>query len=813
MEEHSQRAKIAGSGRRWQVVPALGGVGLLIAMVLVAQTPEPPAPLPTATVVAETIVTPSISTQPTPNNPIAALPTVDLADQQLLLIDANDELKLWDGTGPAQARGRIEHFFSTNNEGLTIDWQREMLFIRSLYWLEARSLRDNRRLWQIPITEREADVETKILDVVSDPFNQLVWIVEKQRASDPFQPASVRLRGLDSRSGLELRRYQAPLLSDQPQVLPTVNGPWLLADGQLWPFDPTSKAFGEPLLDKLEFAQVAPDGKQALVFGEGLLTELDLINQQTLNQTELTNLPQVNSIERIIASPNFNYVAIIGTIFEVSDLSQQITVYDRAGKPIGSWQRRLLDYSLHGVETDVSNHIRFLDDQRLVLLHRTGMLEIIGLATDSKQVISLRADDNLAERLEYWDGFALIPNLTLQALIENPELASLDSPTGFFDPALESDTNVPLDPTADPQALGLAIVSDQVLELWDDGRIETIDQLSNYSIIRNNAPPLFVDRAGTDLAFFDPTNQTTFTVALESAEAKSLSDFAGISSPDNRSVAFCYSYHLDASADSRVNRCRELDLQTDQTTLFAELPAATYLTPIYWDGRQLTIVGKTYREAKQAHEYLVWQTLADDRTQGQMLLQALDLKQLWYVVGSPTVIYQSTADEIYSYNLLEQTSHLLTQGMFNHSLRVDLAPNGQSVALLEREYPLKYGILRMFDTATGVELWHDSAINYQFGDWSGDSQFYLTRRYQTINSVVDTHTRQGKIGHSLLVGEGFGDSTLDWSGQQIVLEMYDDLFLLERVNEHWLPLRKISGLQAISDQSFPLTMAYVYPQP
>ncbi|MCA0354752.1 MAG: hypothetical protein LCH85_22385 [Chloroflexi bacterium] len=814
MEERSQRAKISGSGRRWQVVPVFAGVGLLIAMLLVSRTPEPPAPLPTATVVAETIVTPSISTQPTPNNPIASLPKVDLADQQLLLIDVSAEIKFWNGTDPIQARGEIEHFFSTNSEGLTIDRQREMLFIRSFYWLEARSLRDNRRLWQIPIIEREADVETKILDVVSDPFNQLVWLVEKQRASDPFQPATVRLRGLDSRSGLELRRYQAPLLNDQPHVLPTINGPWLLADGQLWPFDPTSKAFGAPLLDKLEFAQVAPDGKRALVFGDGLLTELDLINQQTLNQTEVINLPRANSIGRIIASPNLDYVVIIDTVFGESDVWQEIIVYDRAGKLFAGWQRQLLAYRDHGFETDVSDRIRFLDDQRLVLLHRTGDLEIIDLVTDSNQLISLRADDNLAERLEYWDGFTLIPDLTPQALIENPELASLESTTVFFEPPLESDIDIPLAPTADPQPLGLAIVRDQVLELWDDSRVKTIDQSSNYSITRNNAPPLFVDRAGADLAFFDPTSQTTFTLVLEPAEAKSLSDFAGISSSDNQSVAFCYSYHLDVSADSRVNRCRELDVQTGQTTLFAELPAATFLTPIYWDGRQLTIVGKTSREANQADEYLVWQTLADDRTQGQMLLQALDLKQLWYVVGSPTVIYQSTADEIiYSYDVLEQTSHLLTQGMFNHSLHVDLAPNGQSVAVLEREYPLKYGKLRMFDTATGAELWHDSAINHQFGDWSGDSQFYLTRRYHPINSVINTHTRQGKIGHSLLVGEGFGDSTLDWSGQRIVLEMYDELFLLERVNEHWLPLRKFSGLQAISDRSFPLTMAYVYPQP
>lgn len=812
MEERSQRAKIGSSGRRWQVVPVFAGVGLLIAMLLVSRTPAPPAPLPTATAVAETIVTPSISTQPTPNNPVASLPPVDLAEQQLLLIDASAEIKFWNGTDPIQARGRIEHFFGTNSEGLTTDWQREMLFIRSFYWLEARSLRDNRRLWQLPITEREADLETKILDVVSDPFNQLVWLVEKQRASDPFQPATVRLRGLDSRSGLELRRYQAPLLNDQPHVLPTINGPWLLADGQLWPFDPTSKAFGEPLLDKLEFAQVAPDGKRALVFGDGMLTELDLSNQQTLNQTELATLPQVNSIERIIASPNLDYVVIIGTVFEASDLSQQIMAYDRAGKSIGGWQRRLLDYRLHGVETDVSDRIRFLDDQRLVLLDRTGVLEIMELTTGKNQLIDLPQATEPAA-LHYWDGFALIPNLMPQALIENPELASLDSTTVSFDPPLESDIDIPLAPTDDPQALGLAIVRDQVLELWDDGRIKMIDQLSNYSIIRNNAPPLFVDRAGTDLAFFDPTSQTTFTLVLEPAEAKSLSDFAGISSPDNQSVAFCYSYHFDASANSRVNRCRELDMQTGQTTLFAELPAATFLTPIYWDGRQLTIVGKTAREANQADEYLVWQTLADDRTQGQLLLQALDLKQLWYVVGSPTVIYQSTADEIYSYNVLGQTSHLLTQGVFNHSLHVDLAPNGQSVALLEREYPLKYGKLRMFDTATGAELWRDSAINYQFGDWSGDSQFYLTRRYHPINSVVSTHTRQGKIGHSLMVGEGFGDSTLDWSGQRIVIEMYDELFLLERVNEHWLPLRKISGLQAITDRSFPLTMTYVYPQP
>lgn len=806
MEEHSQRAKIGNSGRRWQMLPVLGGVGLLVMMLLVTQTPEPPAPLPTTTVVAEAGVTPSISTQPTPQNPISSPPTVDLAGQQLLLIDTNNQFKLWDGTGLVQSRGTVERLFGSSGWSLTVDQQRDVLFIRGFDWLEARSLRDNRRLWQLPITDYANHTETTILDVVSDPFNQLIWLVEKQRTSDPFQPATMRMRGLDSRSGLELRRYQTPLVNDPPQVLPTVNGPWLLADGQLLPFDPASEAFGEPLISELEFAQIAPDGKQALVFSANRLTELDLLSQQTLKQTELTNLPKINSIERIIASPNFNYVAIIGTVFEETDLAQHIFVYDRDGTHVGSWQRKLLVERLHIVETDVRNHIRFLDDHRLALLHRTGMLEIISFAPNSKQLISLREDPDHLQPLENLAGFGLIPKLELLPLVENPELKYVEAPAF---------TSAPLTPTTTPQPFGLTSIDGQITQLWDDGSTKTLNQLTNqlipYSINRNNAPPLFVDRSGTDLVLIDPASQISYTLALEPIEAKSLDDLAGIIAPNSPSVVFCYSYHLDASADSRVNRCRELNLQTGQTSLFAELPAATDLIPIYWDGHQLTIVGKTYRESNQAYEYLVWQTLADDRSQGQMLLQPLDVQQFWYVVGSPTVIYQLAPAEIYRYNILEQTSRLVARYSGLHNVDVDLAPNGQHFVLIARRFPLNYGTLFMFDSATGAELWRDSITLDHRGSWSGDSQFYLTRTYQTVNSSLNTYTRQGKQGHSLLVAQGLGDLALDWSGQQVVLRIDNELFLLERVNEHWLPLSKFPNFQIVfSSRSWP-KIAYVYP--
>ncbi len=272
MEEHSKRAKIGGSGRRWQLVPVMAGVGFLIAMIAAAQTPAPPAAVPTATIVAEAIVTPSMPINPTPNEPIPNLPTTDLSDQQLLLVDDYGEMLLWDGVSPTQNRGTIENIFTLSDWQLTVDQQRDVLFIRTFYWLEARSLRDNRRLWQLPIIDHQANPETTILDVVSDPFNQLVWLVEKQRTSDPFQAATVRLRGLDSVSGLELRRYQAPATNSYPQVLPSAYGPWLLADGQLFPFNQEAEIFGDPVFTQLEFAQVALDGEQALVFGnDGLI--------------------------------------------------------------------------------------------------------------------------------------------------------------------------------------------------------------------------------------------------------------------------------------------------------------------------------------------------------------------------------------------------------------------------------------------------------------------------------------------------------------------------------------------------------------
>ncbi len=517
----------------------------------------------------------------------------------------------------------------------------------------------------------------------------------------------------------------------------------------------------------------------------------------------LEELPKVNHIESMLASPDLNFVVVIGTVFEVSDLSQQIIAYDRQGNMGNGWQRQLLKSRLHGVETDVSKHLRFLDNQRLVLLQRTGDLEIIELATGKNQLIGLPQASESDAQPKSWAGFGLIPNLKPQTLVENPALKSLE-----FTPF----TSAPLTPTTEPQPLGLATIDGQVIQLWNDGSSKHLKQSNSYSIDRANAPSLLVNVVDDTLAIFDPTSQTTMTISLEPAEAKRLADFAGIIAPDSQSAVLCYSYHFDASANSRVNRCLELDLQTGQTRLFAELPAATYLTPIYWDGRQLTIVGRTSHESQQPDEYLVWQTLADDRSQGQILLRTLDLQQLWYVVGSPTVIYQTQRDEIYSYQVLDQRTCFLTQSKFNHSLQIDLAPDGQSIVLAERQYPLKYGMIYMIDTATGAELWRDSYINYQYGQWSGDSQFYLTSRYQTINSSVNTYTRQGKLGHSLLVSEQFGQFKSDWSGQRVVLQMYSELFLLERVNDHWLPLSKFPNFQAIYASYSTPTIAYVYPQ-
>ena len=798
MEERSQRAKIGGSGRRWQVLPVLVGVGCLIAMLMVAQTPAPPMPLPTATVVAEMVVTPSISSQPTPSIPINSIPAADFGDQQLLLIDDMGGLKFWDGENPTQARGDLQYITGPSNWALTIDQQREMLFFRTINWLEARSLRDNRRLWQIPISTYLNATETTIVDVISDPLNQLVWLVEKQRTRDPFQPATVRLRGLDSASSLELQRYQTPLLHDLPQVLPTINGPWLLADGQLLPFNPSLKAFGEPFMRQLEFAQIAPDGKRALVFGAGIVSEIDLLNQQILRQTPLIELPQSSSIARMLASSNFNYVAMVGSNAGASDLTQEIMVYDRDGKNIGSWRRQLIQYGILSIEPEINNRIRFLDDQRMLLLDHTGAIEMIDFTTGQSQILELAATATPSRTA--FVGLAVIPKLAVQSSVANPELAF-----GGYNPFSNELPTL----TTTPKLIGLSQINDQVAQLWSDGSTTLIKSTTNYVIARHNATPLFVNVTTKDLAIFDPTSQTTYTFDLEPAEAQTLSDLTGISAANNQSIVLCYSYHLDASGDSRVNRCLELELQTGQMTLFAELPAATYLTPIYWDGQQLTIIGKTY--LNNQYQYLVWQTLANNRAQGQILLDLTATKAIWYKVGAPTIIYQQTSSEIYSYQLREKTSSLIAEYRSPQNVTINLAPDGQHVVLLERQHPLKYGTSRMLDTTTGAELWRDSFANNQIGYWSGNSQFYLTKNYQSVNSSLNVYTHQGQQGHSFLAAEGFGSVIPDWSGQRVVLQTSSDLFLLERLNEHWFPSSLYSDSNPTASIYDVISMVYVYP--
>ncbi|WP_110517760.1 hypothetical protein [Herpetosiphon llansteffanensis] len=797
MEEHSQRAKIGGSGRRWQILPVMAGVGLLIAMILAAQTPAPPTPIPTATVVAA-VPTPSVAIQSPPTQPLPASNTIDLGDQQLLLLSSASKLVIWDGVNESQTRGTLANW----DVMITTDREHEVLLSWNYAWLEARSLTDDQRLWQVPIHNQQAQLETTILDVVNDPFMNVVWLVEKQATNDPFQPATVRLRGLDSRSGVELRQYQAPLLREQPKVLPTVNGPWLLADGQLWPFDQDSAGFGEPFFSQLEFAQVAADGQRALVLGAGMVSEIDLLTRQTLNQTEFSHLPRADTIQQMLVSPDLNYVVVVVNRSEESaiDLIQHIFAYDRAGNGLGFWQRQLLYKQTHTTSYDVSQLIRFLDDQHLMLLDRTGTLETIDLTTNQTQIMEL-AHNPEAPQPEY-SSFALIPKLTLLPIVDTPRLETLSVPF----PA-----NAPLAPVAlANQPLALIQNEEQTLLLESEGQQIVEQQASYYSISRLNAPPLLIGLNDEYLTLFDPTSQTTITLELEPAEAKRLSDMAGVSAPDNQSIVLCYSYYFDESSNSRVNRCLVVDLQTGKRSVFAELPAATYLTPIYWDGQQATIVGSTPNAGNDS--YLLWQTAFNDLTQGTNLLDSTEVKELWYTVGAPTVVYQNSQDQLLSYSILRQQAQLLMPTSASKALEIEISPDGQTIMLFERTYPLHYGTLLMFDSTTGLELQRQPMARSFQGQWSGDSQYYLLAQSQTVNSRLLTFSRTSQIGHSLVLADWFNLTKSDWFGQRVMVVMSDDVYILERINQHWLPLIQFNGFDATTPfRSF--SVEYVYPQP
>lgn len=793
MEEHSQRAKIGGSGRRWQILPVMAGIGLLIAMILAAQTPAPPAPVPTATVVVAAVPTPSIATQPQPNQPLPASKTLDLGEQQLLLMGDEAESHFWDGVNQPQPRGKL----IDREPIITIDRDHNVLLSRNYAWLEARSLRDDRRLWQLPLFTQTDQRETTILDVVNDPFMDVVWLIEKQATNDPFQPATVRLRGLDSRSGLELRQYQAPLLRQQPKVLPTAAGPWLLADGQLFGFDAASEGFAEPWFSQLEFAAVAADGQRALVFGSGMVNEIDLLKRQTLNQTEFSHLPRAGRIDHLLVSPDLSYVVAVVNRFENFDtnLVQQIFAYDRAGNGLGLWQRQLVYERTHTSSYDVSQLIRFLDDQRLILLNRTGVLETIDLPTNQTQTIEL-------EHTIF--GFGLIPKFQPLPSVANPQLEILTVPF----PA-----NAPLAPVAlAAQPLALVGHESQTLQLWPNESRRVESEESFYRIARWNAAPLLIDRTDASWQIFDPTSQTTLTLDLDPAEIGGWDDFAGVSAPDNRSIAVCYSYHFNAQSNSRVNRCLAVDLQTGQPRIFAELPAATTLIPIYWDGQQLTIVGRTWLESAQSFEYLVWQSSANDPSQGTNLLNPDQAKELWYTAGSPIVVYQDFQDQLQRYSIVSQLTQLLMATDDRKALEIEIAPDGQTIMLFERTYPWRYGTLLMFDSATGLELMRQPLqIGFQ-GTWSGDSQYYLLAQSQTINSRLLTLSRTSQIGHSLVLADWFNLTKSDWFGQRVMVVMPDDVYILERINQHWLPLIQFNGFDATTPfRSF--SVEYVYPQP
>ncbi|MFD3164485.1 hypothetical protein [Herpetosiphon sp. NSE202] len=775
MEEHSQHTKIGRSWHNWYILPVLAGVGLLITLMLTTQTPASPAPEPT--------------------QQAAITPSTPLGDQQLLLVGSKAELKFWDGVNQPEPRGTLAAW----NVTITLDREREVLLSRNSVWLEARSLRDNQRLWHVPIHSQAAQFETTIVDVVHDPFAQLVWLLEKQTTNDPFQPATVRLRGLDSRSGVVLRQYQAPLVHEQPQVLPTAAGPWLLADGQLFGFDAARDGFGEPFFSQLEFAAVAADGQRALVFGAGIISEIDLLKRQTLNQTEFSHLAQLDRLQQLVVSPDLKTVVVVIDSSDTLGSALEIFAYDRAGNPLGLWQRPLVYYGDYSEHRDGRQRIRFLDNQHLILLHNTDLFEIIELATDQSFFMDL-ATSPMAEQPNY-ASFALIPKRSLMPAVDPPALKPVDSAIAAKAPLAP----VPLA----VQPLALLNDEEQTRQLTTEGLRGIWQQANIYSLARWNAAPLLIARADASLQILDPTNQTTITLDLELANVLGWSDLEGVSAPDNRSILLCYSYRFDMNEDSRFNQCLAFDLQTGQTRIFAELPDATYLTPIYWDGQQATIVG--YTPGFGNDRYLVWQASANEPSQATHLLDSADMLQLWYMAGAPTVVYRDWDDQLQSYSILAHQAQMLMPTSNTKALGIDIAPDGQTMMLFERSYPWRYGTLLMFDSSTGLELWRDQLRQFQ-GQWSGDSNVYFIGQSHAINSRLVSVSRQGRLGESLLLADEFTLRKSDWFGQRLALQLNADLYLVERIDQHWLALASFSGIVR-STWLYVFKVIYVYPQP
>ncbi|XSG75710.1 hypothetical protein ACP8Y2_01665 [Herpetosiphon llansteffanensis] len=750
------------------------------------------------------------TTSTTPSAPIPVSNGVDLDGRHILFIDSDRDMFIWDGSKPLKARGTMRDSFGTTY-ALTLDAPREVLFIQYAYQLEARSLRDNQRLWQLPIIRHQAQVETTIVDVVNDPFMQVVWLVEKQATNDPFQPASVRLRGLDSRSGLELRHYQAPLLHEQPQVLPTVNGPWLLADGQLLPFDQAQERFGTALLSEVEFAQLAADGKRALVFSNGIITEIDLATKQILKQTTLEAMPKRDRLTQMLASADLSYVVLVGPANQSSSNSDQgsvnsrsasrldhIMAYDREGTLLGSWERNLPleGYAESGPKRQF--YLQFLDEHRLLTLDATGNLEFFDLQTGQANLFLATHDRLDGQQFKKFNGFIVLPTLNLLPAFFQPDLADI---------ALDQLEPKPIRPVNEPQPLILMQLRFEHWQISTDGTRTTIADSFLHTIARSNAPPLLLANQEYGFAIYDPTNHTTITLNLGSNERCCLAYFGGVSAPDNQSVVICAGYYETSSADSRVKRCLEVDLQTGQTYAFGAMPTAPNLIiPIYWDGRQLTMAGTITPESDQA--YGVWQTLAEDRSQTQMLLNTTEIKRIWYKLGSPTFVYQDLNYQLHSYATTSQQSQLLIATNPRKTLNLDIAPNGQSVMVFEHQLPFSYGIARMLDTTTGLELWHDSFAQNDQGHWSGDSQWYLIHREQIVNSSLAMIDAQGQARELIQVAQPLSWARSDWSARHIVLQVANTLALLRRDKLGWQHLSTIAHYR-IS----PLNIVYIYPQP
>ncbi|MFD3164484.1 hypothetical protein [Herpetosiphon sp. NSE202] len=742
--------------------------------------------------------TPTVSA--TPNGASLGGAGVDLGGNHVLFIDSDRYMFLWDGRKPLKARGTA-HDSVDISYALTLDPEREVVIIQYTYQLEARSLRDNQRLWQLPIISRQAQFETTILDVINDPFNELVWLIEKQATNDPFQPATVRLRGLDSRSGLALRQLETPLVNAYPSLLPTAYGLWLLADGQLLPFDQDQARFGEARLSGVEFVQVAADGKRVLALSNGIITELDLATKQILKQTTLEAMPKRNRLGQMLVSADLSYVVLIGLEHSSSSNLEQIMAYDREGKIVGSWERKLLVDGYDGSEPGSQFYLQFLDEHRLLMLESTGNLDFFDLRTGKSNQFLATSDRLDGEQFAQFDGFIVIPKLDLLPAFFQPELAAV------ADAALSQPETKLIGPVPAPQPLLLRWLGSEYRQIKTDGTYTSIVDPFRHTIARSNAPPLILAVQDFGIDLYDPTNQTTITLNLGTNERCCLDYFGAVSASDNQSVVICTRYYAEPKADSRVKRCLALDLQTGQTSDFGEMPTAPNLIiPMYWDGRQLTMAGIIDPDSDQA--YGLWQTLAEDRSQTQRLLNTAEIKQLWYKLGSPTIIYQDLNYQLYSYAIESQQRQLLLATNPNHTLKLEIAPNGERVMVFEQQLPFSYGVARMIDARTGLELWRDPmAQNYQ-GHWSGDSQWYLIHHEQIVNSSLAMIDAQGQARELIQVAQPLSWARSDWSARHVVLQVANTLALLRRDKLGWQHLSTIANYR-IS----PLNIVYIYPQP